>query len=517
MNFSRLRIGHRLAVVFGLVIAVFLVMAAAAYLRIGALNAEMGNIVGQRYGATVQANQLKSVVGDASRSMMSVLIMTDEGQIKKELAQIDELMKAHDGALAQLSQRATDEAAAAELKTITALRDKFVPAQAAFVKMVAEGDKDGAQLKYLFSVRAVQTKYLTALDQFVSAQHTQMEAAGAASALQAGRTGWLILGLALAATLVSVGMGYLATRSITRPLTRAVAIAKKVAAGDLSSRIEVRTHDETGQLMAALHDMNDSLRGIVGNVRQGTESIAAASAQIASGNQDLSNRTEAQAASLEHTNLAIKDLAENVRRNADSARQASELAGSACTVASQGGDVVTQVVRSMGSIDASSKKVVDIIAVIDGIAFQTNILALNAAVEAARAGEQGRGFAVVAGEVRTLAQRSATAAREIKQLIGVSVSEVAHGTELVGRAGTTMGELVASVRRVAQIIGEIAQSSQVQHQGIESVNRSIEAIDGSTQQNAALVEEAAAAAESLKVQAATLESTVSLFKLEAAH
>ena len=263
--------------------------------------------------------------------------------------------------------------------------------------------------------------------------------------------------------------------------------------------------------------MQDSLTRIVREIRSSTESIQVASTQVASGNQDLSSRTEAQASSLEHTTLAIKDLAETVRHNADSARQASELAGSACSVAAEGGDVVAQVVKTMGAIDASSKKVVDIIGVIDGIAFQTNILALNAAVEAARAGEQGRGFAVVAAEVRTLAQRSATAAREIKALIGVSASEVERGTELVGRAGGTMEGLVASVRRVADIIGEIATASQTQHQGIESVNRSIDQIDTTTQQNAALVEQAAAAAESLKLQAATLESTVSLFKLEGAH
>jgi methyl-accepting chemotaxis protein len=343
-----------------------------------------------------------------------------------------------------------------------------------------------------------------------------MEAAGAASALQAGRTGWLIIALAAAATLASGVVGWWATRSITRPLTRAVEIAKRVAAGDLSTRIEVRTRDETGELMGALHDMNTSLRNIVGNVRSGTESIASASAQIAGGNQDLSNRTEAQAASLEQTTFAMKDLTATVRATAEHAHQASELASSACSVAANGGQVVAQVVTTMGSIEASSRKVVDIIGVIDGIAFQTNILALNAAVEAARAGEQGRGFAVVASEVRALAQRSAGAAREIKQLIGDSVQQVSQGTALVGRAGTTMQDVVVSVQRVAALIGDIAAASQSQSQGIASVNQSIGQIDATTQQNASLVEEAAAAAESLQIQAANLEANVSLFRLESA-
>jgi methyl-accepting chemotaxis protein len=515
MLLTRFRIGQRLALVFGLVITVFLVMAAVAYSSLHSLSGQMATLVGGRYENTVLANQLKAEIGDASRSMLAVLVMTDEAQTQKELAVIDGIMKNHRATLERLAALPSDETSAAQLKELTALRDKFVPAQAGFVKLVAEGNKDDALVKYMFSVRGVQSKYLATLDAFVLAQHKLMGQASEASGVQAQRMGWLIAALALGATLASVVVGVVATRSITRPLNRAVGIAQKVAAGDLSTRIEVRTHDETGQLMHALHEMNESLRGIVGNVRGGTESIAAASAQIASGNQDLSARTETQAATLEQTSSAIRALTDTVRHNAETAHQASSLAGQAQGVAAEGGAVVAQVVATMSSIDASSKKIVDIISVIDGIAFQTNILALNAAVEAARAGEQGRGFAVVAGEVRTLAQRSAAAAREIKALIGDSVQRVSQGSTLVAQAGQTMQGVVDSVSRVAGLISEIASASQAQRDGIESVNHTINQIDASTQQNAALVEQAAAAAESLKTQASALENTVSLFKLQA--
>jgi methyl-accepting chemotaxis protein len=442
--------------------------------------------------------------------------MRDEAQVKNEVASIDTLMKAHAATLQALAAHVTDEAGAKQVQEITALHQKFVPAQAGFVQLVAQGQQDEALVKYMFSVRGVQGKYLALLDSFVAAQNAQMEAAGTAAKTRATSTGWLVAALAAAATLASVVLGWVVTRSITRPLSRAVQMARSVAGGDLSGRIEVRSRDETGQLMGALSDMTTSLRGIVGGVRQGTESIATASSEIAAGNMDLSTRTETQAASLEQASLAIKGLTEAVRGNADSARQASQMASSAQGVAAEGGAAFADVVRTMQAIDASSKKIVEIIGVIDGIAFQTNILALNAAVEAARAGEQGRGFAVVASEVRSLAQRSAGAAREIKTLIANSVEQVAQGGTLVSRASDTISGLVGNVERVAVLIGEIAQASDSQRQDIESVNHTIGEIDTATQRNAALVEQAAAAADALKSQAAALENQVSQFKLEAA-
>ncbi|THC46852.1 methyl-accepting chemotaxis protein [Massilia sp. Mn16-1_5] len=321
--------------------------------------------------------------------------------------------------------------------------------------------------------------------------------------------GGLVVGLVIAAWL-----GWLLVRAIVRPLEEAVKIAGAVAQGDLTQRIEVRSNDETGRLMAALRDMNDALVEIVTRVRAGTDTISTASGEIADGNLDLSSRTEQQAGSLEETASSMEELTSTVKQNADNARQANVLAGSASAIAGKGGEVVAQVVETMGSINDSSRKIVDIIAVIDGIAFQTNILALNAAVEAARAGEQGRGFAVVAGEVRNLAQRSAAAAKEIKSLIDDSVGKVQHGSQLVDQAGATMKEIVASVSRVTDIMAEISAASQEQTAGITQVNEAIVQMDQTTQQNAALVEQASAAAQSLQQEAAVLARTVGAFRIE---
>ena len=305
------------------------------------------------------------------------------------------------------------------------------------------------------------------------------------------------------------------TLGITRPLASAVGISRRVAQGDLSGEVEVKSKDETGQLLQALKDMNISLRSIVANVRTGTDTITTASSEIAAGNLDLSSRTEQQASALEETASSMEELISTVKQNADNARQASQLAASASEIAHQGGGVVGEVVQTMGAINDSSRKIVDIISVIDGIAFQTNILALNAAVEAARAGEQGRGFAVVASEVRSLAQRSAAAAKEIKVLINDSVDKVDTGSALVAKAGQTMEDVVSSVKRVTDIVAEISAASQEQTSGIEQINHAITQMDQVTQQNAALVEEAAAAAASMQNQADSLAQLVSVFTLQA--
>ena len=324
----------------------------------------------------------------------------------------------------------------------------------------------------------------------------------------------LLLGLAAMALVFGVLCAWLLTIGIVHPLRMALGVARRVADGDLTAQIDASAKDETGQLLQALKDMNGSLLTIVAEVRGGTDSIATSSTQIAAGNQDLSSRTEQQAGSLEETASSMEELTSTVKQNADNARQANQLAASASQVAVKGGEVVAQVVGTMESINASSNKIVDIIAVIDGIAFQTNILALNAAVEAARAGEQGRGFAVVASEVRNLAQRSSQAAKEIKTLIGASVEQVNAGSMLVAQAGSTMNDIVASVQRVSDIISEITAASSEQSVGIDEINRAIGQMDAVTQQNAALVEEAAAAAESMQDQAHKLAQIVSVFKLD---
>ena len=361
--------------------------------------------------------------------------------------------------------------------------------------------------------------YQESIHQLVGLQreHIAATAAGIDATARLGNV--IIAGLTAAAVLLGALFSWMLTRGITHPIRDAVRAAENVAAGDLTAHIgaglDASRRDETGALLRALGNMNDSLAKIVSEVRSGTDTIGTASGEIAAGSLDLSSRTEQQAASLEETAASMEELTGTVRQNADNARQASQLAITASSVAAEAGDVVGQVIATMGSINASSRKIVDIIGVIDGIAFQTNILALNAAVEAARAGEQGRGFAVVASEVRTLAQRSAAAAKEIKALIGDSVAKVDAGTKLVDQTGETMDQVVASIRRVTDIVAEISSASQEQIHGIDQVNQAMALMDESTQQNAALVEESAAAAGSLQDQASRLAQLVNVFKLDA--
>jgi methyl-accepting chemotaxis protein len=364
-----------------------------------------------------------------------------------------------------------------------------------------DGRMTAAADTYLDSIEALEHSLLTDL---------QTDSPKLEADARSART-WLLI-LTATAVLTGGALAWLITRSITHPMRLAIDAARRVADGDLSRPLTADRSDELGELQRALADMQRHLGALVGRIRAATEGVSTASTQIAAGSLDLSTRTEQAASSLEQTAASMEELTSTVKQTADSARTANELAASASSVASRGGDVVAQVISTMDQITASSRRIADIIGVIDSIAFQTNILALNAAVESARAGEQGRGFAVVAGEVRTLAQRSAEAAREIKALIGASVGNVEAGSRLVQDAGSTMNEIVAGVRRVTEMIHEITSAASEQSQGLEQINSAVGHLDHMTQQNAALVEQSTAAAESLKQQAHDLADAVRVFR-----
>jgi methyl-accepting chemotaxis protein len=393
------------------------------------------------------------------------------------------------------------------------LRKVYLSSRDEVAKLKAAGDLDKANEVFEKVYKPGSSAYLDQVQGLLKMQRAHIDAIAREIGDVAAASRTLLLTLAAVVLALGAICAWLLTTGITAPLHKAVEAARRVAAGDLTGQIEASGKDETGQLLGALKDMNQALLNIVLEVRNGTDSIATSSSEIAAGNQDLSARTEQQAASLEETASSMEELTSTVKQNADNARQANQLADAAASVAVKGGSVVSEVVGTMESINDSSRKIVDIIAVIDGIAFQTNILALNAAVEAARAGEQGRGFAVVASEVRNLAQRSAAAAKEIKELIGDSVEKVNQGSRLVGEAGSTMTEIVASVQRVTDIISEITAASAEQSVGIDEVYKAIGQMDQVTQQNAALVEEAAAAAESMQQQSVGLAQVVSVFNV----
>ena len=515
MNINNLRIGQRLAIGFGVVISLLVLLAGLSYTRLASLDHEMAALIHLRYANTVSANAIKADVNEATRGMLSVLVMSDPAQIRKELDNAARKSANANAAVAALAGTTSETEGARILAALGAIQAKFLPGEEAFAKLVLDDRKDEAMAKFMYVLRPQQTSYFEQLDRFIAYQNAAMTAAGDAAASVTRRTQLLVLMLAAAAAAISLGVAWVSTGSIVRPLRHVVKIARRVADGDLTSEIRVETRDETGQMMGALRHMNESLQRIVADVRVSTEAMASNSSQIASGNIDLSTRTEQQAASLGHTADSMRELTDTVQQNADNARQANTLAAQARAVAARGGAVVNQVVDTMGSITQSSQRIVDIIGVIDSIAFQTNILALNAAVEAARAGEQGRGFAVVAAEVRSLAQRSAAAAKEIKVLIGDSSDRVKEGSLLVEQAGATMREVVDSVRRVTDIMAEITAASAEQSAGIAQVSRNVVDMDQSTQENAVLVEQAAAAAAAMQEQATQLARAVSIFKLGA--
>ncbi|MBW8894290.1 MAG: HAMP domain-containing protein, partial [Burkholderiales bacterium] len=420
---ANLKIGIRLAVGFAAIVALLVGLTVIGLTKVSAVSADTEIILQQL------------------RALRTALIVPEPALGEKELAKLDASIPVVSNAIERLSATVHSERGKAALKEMIESRARFKEKEQQLIALIKAGKIDEGRARLVPDILPLQGSYLEAIEAFSKSQADGMEEFGAEAAEQASSAKMLMEVLSLIAVLLACAIGYVLTRSITLPIAEAVLVAETVAAGDLTSRIEVRGLDETGQLLTALGSMNESLVRIVDQVRMSSDSIATGSNQIATGGADLSQRTEEQAASLEETASAMDELTATVQRSADSARSATALAASASAVATKGGAVVAEVISTMKDISASSRKIADITGVIDGIAFQTNILALNAAVEAARAGEQGRGFAVVAGEVRTLAQRAATAAKEIKVLIGESVSRVEAGSRLVEGAGDTMDEM----------------------------------------------------------------------------
>jgi methyl-accepting chemotaxis protein len=514
MSFSNLKIGARLGLAFALVLAMLAAVAALGLASMSRMDTRMAQIVGEYNVKIAAIGAVSENFRDITLAVSTLVLVSDPGDVKDQV----EKLAAARARYAKAKKVFVEGKLNDQEKALLAKLDTAIvfakPKVDKSVEMGMAGARDEATDFMLKESAPATVAAIAVIDEIVAFERKQSQDAAADAHVQYANANLLMLAIGALTVLGGAVVAYFITRSITGPIRTAVTLAQTVAAGDLSSQIVVTRRDETGELMQALKDMNDSLNKIVGDVRSGTDQIATASGEIASGNLDLSARTEQQASALEETASSMEELTSTVKQNADNARQANVLAGSASDVAVKGGQVVSQVVDTMGVINASARKIVDIIGVIDGIAFQTNILALNAAVEAARAGEQGRGFAVVATEVRNLAQRSAAAAKEIKVLIGDSVAAVDTGSKLVDQAGATMGDIVASVARVTDIMSEITAASHEQEAGIEQINQAIGEMDAVTQQNAALVEEAAAAAGSLREQAGNLAHAVSVFKLD---
>jgi methyl-accepting chemotaxis protein len=514
IKLNNLRIGTRLALGFGLVLALLLAIVSISFLRLLQTGSDVDQMMAIERRSQLADQWLNKTQLNISRT---IAIAKAAGQpdienyftpqIKATSAEISEIQ-------AQLDASAGGAASKTLMGSIADKRAGYLATRAQLYELLKSSDQPAVEALMKDKLLPQATAYMGAMAELQ--KHEQQQAASRSAEVRSAlaHTQLMLIVLLGASLVAGAAMAFVITRSVTRPLHEAVGAARVIASNDLSQTLDSHRRDELGELLRALGQMQAALRQMVSQVRSSTDSISTASAEIATGNQDLSQRTEQTASNLQQAASSMEQLTGTVKQSADSARQANQLASSAAEVAARGGAVVSRVVSTMDEINSSSKKISDIIGVIDGIAFQTNILALNAAVEAARAGEQGRGFAVVAGEVRNLAQRSAEAAKEIKALIGASVDKVESGSKLVADAGKTMQEIVGSVQRVTDIIGEISAAASEQSDGIGQVNTSVVQLDQMTQQNAALVEQSAAAAESLKDQAARLAQVVGTFRLD---
>jgi methyl-accepting chemotaxis protein len=512
-----MKVGTRLGLGFGLVLVLLLAIAALGVYNMSAIHDKLDRVVNQNAVKTELVGRMSEAVHIVARVSRSVVLLDNDAAINNEMTKVAAARTAYNDARDQLAAMpATAQGIAIRDRIATLQNQSRTFNDQVFAAARAHDDATATGI-LMKQAGPVTQQWQDAMAEYAALQRATNQADAAAATIAYGRARNTMLLLSALAIAIGVVASLLIARNLLRQLggepDYAADIAGRIAAGDLTVAVDTR-HDDDRSMLHAMKMMRDALAAIVTEVRTGTQTIAAASTQIAIGNQDLSARTEEQASALEETASSMEELTSAVRQNTDNARQANVLANTASTVARQGGSVVAQVVDTMGAINASSRKIVDIIGVIDGIAFQTNILALNAAVEAARAGEQGRGFAVVATEVRNLAQRSASAAREIKELIGSSVEKVEVGSKLVEQAGQTMEDVVNSVQRVNDIMAEISNAGHEQSAGIEQINQAVTEMDTVTQQNAALVEEAAAAAEALQEQAANLERIVSVFRVD---
>ncbi|MTV36984.1 methyl-accepting chemotaxis protein [Duganella radicis] len=515
MKFSNLRIVIRLRLAFAGMLLLLMGVALVGWMALSATKADIDVITGENVVKIDAATDLRQGLNVCARAVRNYILYDDADQRRVMLGRIKEGSAAVLEASQRMHRLVVSEQGRRLDGEIQATAANLLPMYGQVVALT-DGGQTAEVVGFLQrSVQAPQDKLFELTEAMIALQEKQNKE-GVERMNRQYRFARDALGaMVAAAVMVGALLAWLLSRSITVPIGQAVAVAQTVAGGDLSSVIQVESADETGQLMLALREMNSGLVDIVGRVRAGAEVIATASGEIASGNLDLSARTEQQAGALEETASSIEQLAAAVRHNADSARQANQLAIAASDMASRGGAVVTQVVETMGAINDSAHKVGDIIGVINGIAFQTNILALNAAVEAARAGEHGRGFAVVASEVRNLAQRSASAAKEIKALIDDSQRRATAGAALVEEAGSAMRDIVERVHQLGDTVNEISSSSQQQAAGIDQINQAVNQMDSATQQNAALVEQASAASQSLREQAASLAAAVGSFRLTA--
>jgi len=514
MSLDRFRIGSRLGLAFAIVLFVSALTAGAGVWQLGGLARDAGHLMADPLTKErLAAEWFRNITAGVKRT--TALAKSGDQTLEPVFADEIKATTARTNEVFQRLNELADPEEKALLDKSAELRKVFLAARQQVLDAKAAGKAADADRLFANEFSTAAGVYLASVKAFSDLQARTIDGIGAGIARQAERGRVVLAAFGLLTLALGAAMALVLSRSITRPLGRAIVMARAVAAGDLTQAApSTDGRDEVAELLRAQADMQARLALLVSQVRQASDTIATSSREVASGNADLSQRTEQTASNLQQTASSIEQLTGTVRQSADSASQANQLATSAAAVAQRGGEVVGQVVATMGEINASSRKIGDIIGTIDGIAFQTNILALNAAVEAARAGEQGRGFAVVAGEVRSLAQRSAEAAREIKGLIGASVDRVEAGTRLVQDAGGTMGEIVASVQRVSDIIAEISAAAGEQSQGIGQVNTAVTQLDQMTQQNAALVEQSAAAAQSLNEQASRLTQVVAAFQVD---